>query len=61
MQLVRNMVSDFHQMYGIPSGLSEIGVKRQDFDEIIERTLNHSGNQSGDLAEEIRNILNFAF
>jgi len=60
-QLVRNMVSDFHQMYGIPSGLSEIGVKRQDFDEIIERTLNHSGNQSGDLAEEIRNILNFAF
>ncbi|NMA65839.1 MAG: iron-containing alcohol dehydrogenase [Clostridiaceae bacterium] len=60
-QLVRNMVSDYHQIYGFPKCLSEIGVKRQDFDIIIERTLNQAENHNEDLEEDIRNILNFAF
>ncbi|NLM75047.1 MAG: iron-containing alcohol dehydrogenase [Clostridiaceae bacterium] len=60
-QIIRNMVSDYQQIYGIPSCLSEIGVKRQDFGTIVEKTLNLAENQSEEMEEEIRNILNFAF
>lgn len=61
--MVRNLISDYHRIYGFPVCLSAIGVKRSDFDEIIEEVLSRRDRQDSDdkLEETLRNNLNLAF
>jgi len=61
---IRNMIYEFHVKLDIPVCLSEIGVKRTDFDKITERCL--SNEYLADYSEEVRkediiNILNLAY
>ena len=63
-QTIRNILSDYHQKYGIPVCLSEIGVKRSNFDSIVARCLKNSAllyNPTEVQEEDLRNILNLAF
>ncbi len=63
-QTIRNIVSDYHQKCGIPICLSEMGVKRADFDGITALCLKSTSilyNPTEVLEEDIRNILNLAF
>jgi len=61
---IRNMILEFHIKLDIPVCLSEIGVKRSDFDKISELCLKdeHLVNYSEEVQkEDIINILNLAY
>lgn len=61
---IRNMTLEFHIKLDIPVCLSEIGVKRTDFDRISEMCLkdDHLANYSEEVhKEDIINILNLAY
>ena len=61
---IRNMILEFHIKLDIPACLSEIGVKRSDFDKISELCLKdeHLINCSEEVhKEDIINILNLAY
>lgn len=62
-QVIKNIIADGHKKYGAYVSLSEIGVKRADFDEIIEmcKKIYESSDRTGMTEEETKNILNFAF
>lgn len=63
-QTIRNMLSDYRQKSGIPVCLSDVGVKRSDFEEITALCLKSSNlfYNPGEVSEEdVRNILNLAF
>lgn len=63
-QILRNMIDDFHDKYGLPRSLSEADVKRTDFDGITVRCLkNRLILTIADklLESDIRHILNLAF
>ncbi len=63
-QAIRNMTTEFHIKMDIPICLSEIGVKRTNFDKISELCLKdeHLANYSEELhKEDIINILNLAY
>lgn len=63
-QTIRNIVSDYHQKCGIPICLSEMDVKRADFDGITALCLKSTAllyNPTEVVEEDIRNILNLAF
>ena len=63
-QAIRNMLSEYHEKYGIPICLSEVGVKRSDFDVITDLCLKSRlllYNPTEVREEDIRNILNLAF
>ncbi len=61
--IVRNMIADYHRIHGFPDCLSKIGVKRPDFDKIIEQVLirRDAKGSEDNIEEDLRNILNFAF
>lgn len=61
---IRNMILEFHYKYDIPVCLSEIGVKRTDFERITDLCLKdeHLSNYSEEVQkEDIINILNLAY
>jgi len=61
---IRNMIHEFHVKLDIPVCLSEIGVKRTDFDKISECCLNNEylADYSEEVhKEDIMNILNLAY
>ena len=62
-QVIKNLMSDCHKKYGFCVSLSEIGVKRTDFDDIIKLCEDYANSldNSGINEENAKNILNFAF
>jgi alcohol dehydrogenase class IV len=58
------MLSEYHKRFGIPVSLSEIGVRRSDFDRITAASLKNKHllyNPTEIHEEDIRNILNSSF
>jgi alcohol dehydrogenase len=63
-QTIRNMLADYHSKYELPVCLSEIGVKRSDFDEITAASFRSSHvlyNPSEVNESDIKNVLHLAF
>lgn len=54
---VRDMIFEYQKKWNIPTCLSQVGVKRSDFDRITSLSL----NTEDDDTREVQNILNLAF
>lgn len=63
-QVLRNMLTDYNNKYGLPVSLSDIGVKRADIPEISEFCLKFNSRLKYPQEiskDDIENILNMAF
>lgn len=63
-QTIRNLLSEYHRKYDLPISLSEIGIKRTDFDGIAAHSLKNVSvlyNPVEVDEADLKNILNLAF